>query len=98
MLVFSLVPTVPELPSTGWDKSNHFLGFITLTVLGRQGYPRQGLALFTGLLVFGGLIEVLQMFTDYRHADWADWLADDIGVLAGYTLDMTLRRYFSLRP
>ena len=83
--------TLPIFPQ------NHFLGFITLAVLGLQGYPKRGSALFAGLLLFGGLIEILQSFTTYRLADWTDWLADGIGVTAGYALDLTLRRFTSLR-
>jgi len=92
VLVLSLAPTAPELPTTGWDKSNHFLGFITLAVLGLQAYPKRSMALFLGLLLFGGLIEILQSFTTYRFAEWVDWIADGIGVLAGYGLDWVLRR------
>jgi VanZ family protein len=98
VLVLSLAPAAPELPTTGWDKSNHFLGFITLAVLGLQGYPKRGSALFAGLLLFGGLIEILQSFTTYRLAEWIDWFADGIGVTAGYALDLTRRRFSSLRP
>ncbi len=98
VLVLSLAPTAPELPTTGWDKSNHFLGFITLAVLGLQGYPKRSMALFLGLLFFGGLIEILQSFTTYRLAEWADWLADGVGVMAGYALNLTRRRLSLLRP
>jgi VanZ family protein len=98
VLVLSLAPAAPELPTTGWDKSNHFLGFITLAVLGLQGYPKRSTALFVGLLLFGGLIEILQSFTTYRLAEWLDWFADGVGVMAGYALDLTLRRFPSLRP
>jgi LPXTG-motif cell wall-anchored protein len=92
VLVLSLAPTAPELPSTGWDKSNHFLGFITLAMLGLQGYPQRRSALFIGLLFFGGLIEMLQSLTTYRFAEWIDWVADGIGVLGGYGLDWIRRR------
>ena len=92
VLMLSLAPTTAELPTTGWDKSNHFLGFFALAVFGLRGYPRQGLALFAGLAIFGGLIEILQSFTSYRLAEWADWIADDIGVMAGYGLGCALSR------
>jgi len=93
ILVLALAPAAPELPTTGWDKSNHFIGFITLAVLGLQGYPKRGATLFVGLLLFGGLIELLQSFTTYRFAEWIDWIADGIGVIAGYGLNVILRRH-----
>lgn len=98
VLVLSLAPTGAELPTTGWDKSNHFIGFFALGIFGLRGYPRQGIALFAGLVIFGGLIEMLQSFTSYRRAEWADWIADDIGVMTGYGLGWALRRIAPARP
>lgn len=98
VLVLSLAPTAAELPTTGWDKSNHFIGFFALAVFGLRGYPKQGIALFAGLVIFGGLIELLQSFTSYRRAEWADWIADAIGVMAGYGLGWALRRISPARP
>lgn len=95
VLVLSLAPTSPELPSTGWDKSNHFLGFGVLSVLGLLAYPARHVAILFGLLAFGGLIEVLQSLTPYRLAEWADWIADGIGIVAGYAIAAFGRR---LRP
>jgi VanZ family protein len=58
------------------------------------------MALFLGLLFFGGLIEILQSFTTYRFAEWIDWIADGVGVLAGYLLNWVLcrRSWLFLRP
>jgi len=35
-------------------------------------------------VALGGLLEVLQSFTAYRSADWADFLADAVGVALAY--------------
>jgi len=35
-------------------------------------------------MVLGGLLEVLQSFTAYRSADWADWAADALGAALAY--------------
>src|SRR5882672_12911401 len=32
----------------------------------------------------GGLLEILQSFTAYRSADWADFLADSVGTALAY--------------
>jgi hypothetical protein len=37
-------------------------------------------------IALGGLLEILQSFTAYRSADWADWLADAIGVGLAYAV------------
>lgn len=83
VLVLSLLPTSTPLPSTGWDKSNHVLGFAILAALGSLGYRRQELKVSVGLLAFGVLIEVLQAFSGYRFAEWGDLLSDMIGIALG---------------
>ena len=86
VLVLSLAPHAERLPSTGWDKSNHFLAFATLMVLGLTAYPHRRVALPAGLLLFGAAIEVLQSFTPHRYAEWGDLLADAIGIVGGRVL------------
>jgi VanZ family protein len=83
ILVLALIPTAPYLPSTGWDKSNHLLAFAVLTILGCRAYPSRIAVVLVGAMFYGGLIEVLQSFIPYRSAEWADLIADAIGVLVG---------------
>ena len=83
VLVLSLVPPSPSLPSTGWDKSNHLLGFVVLAMLGHAGWPRRRWTMLLGLLAYGGLIEVLQSFTSARFAEFGDLIADGLGLLLG---------------
>jgi VanZ family protein len=89
VLILSLLPAVTELPGTGWDKTNHLFAFALLFILGRKSYPWPD-RLFLGLILFGGLIEVLQSFTTYRYAEWADLLADVLGLLLGAWLHRLL--------
>lgn len=86
ILILALMPTVPDLPGTGWDKSNHFLAFLVLTLLGCRAYPNDVAMVSAGAILYGGLIELLQSFTPYRSAEWADLIADAIGVLVGRAL------------
>jgi VanZ family protein len=37
-------------------------------------------------LALGGLLELLQSLTEYRSADWADFLADALGIVLAYTV------------
>jgi FlaA1/EpsC-like NDP-sugar epimerase len=64
--------------------------FALLAALGYQAWPGQMLAVFWGLLAFGGLLEILQSFSAYRRAEWADLLADVLGCLLGWWLGQGL--------
>lgn len=92
ILVLALVPS-NHTPVTGFsDKFNHVLAFTTLTLL--LGFQRHFLKTWQIILVllgYGVLIEVLQSFTGYRSAEWADVLADFIGILIGLTLLFALK-------
>lgn len=77
------VPVSYPLPTTGWDKSNHMLGFATLAFLSRWAWPGQRTHALLVLLAYGGLIEGLQAFTPDRSADLADVIADGVGLVIG---------------
>ena len=76
---------VPELPPP-WDKALHFSGMYGLSLGAAVAFPRAhllGLALV--LIGAGGMIEVVQgLPVSGRDPDFADWLADAIGVCAAY--------------
>lgn len=93
--VLSLLPTTEALPSTGWDKSNHLIGYALLAALARLGWPRTpAWRQFTGLLAWGALIELAQGASGYRHAEWGDALANGLGALLGAALLESARRLF----
>ena len=84
VVVLSLMPVTTPLPSTGWDKSNHALAYVVLTLLGRHAYPGDKFKLVLGLFLHGCLAETLQSFTTYRFAEWSDLGADVLGIVLGY--------------
>jgi VanZ family protein len=86
ILVLSLMPPSSDLPTTGWDKSNHMLGFALLGLLGVRGWPVRAVPALVLLLAYGGLIEILQWLTPYRSAEWADLGADGVGLVLGLVL------------
>ncbi|MGZ8983668.1 MAG: VanZ family protein [Methylotenera sp.] len=86
VLVLALMPTVPHMPTTGWDKANHMLAFAVLAWLGCQAFPQRQTTVLLGLLVYGVLVEVLQSLTSYRFGDWHDLLADALGMLIFWLL------------
>ncbi len=89
----ALTPQPPRELGTGWDKSNHLLAFSTLMICGRLGWSRHWLLLFAGLLAYGGAIELAQQQVPGRDGEWADLLADAIGLAIGQLLSvLALRR------
>ena len=90
ILVMSLMPPVPQMPTTGWDKSNHMLGFAVLMLLGRWAYPGRMLSIVFGLLAYGGTIELLQSLTPLRFAEWGDLLADAAGIFVGLAVGQAM--------
>jgi VanZ family protein len=67
-----------------YDKAQHGLMFTTLLLVGLLAYPQRLSAVAWGLVLYGGLMEVLQtMLTTTRHGDWFDWLADSAGIAVG---------------
>ncbi|MBD9663179.1 VanZ family protein [Variovorax sp. VRV01] len=95
LLVLSLAPLSADLPTTGWDKGNHALGFAVLGLLGQWAWPGRTAIVLTALLAYGGLIELLQSFTPDRVAEAADLLADWVGLLLGAGLAFLLERLHS---
>jgi len=93
VLVLSLLPTGPEVLTTGWDKTNHLVAFAVLALLGCWSFPGRARATLPALLAYGGLIELLQSLTAYRFAEWADLLADGIGIVLGWLAVWLLARW-----
>ncbi|MBT9466528.1 VanZ family protein [Hydrogenophaga sp.] len=92
--IASLVPVdlLPREASTIWDKGQHAFGFAWLTLVGLLAYTRKPWPVLAGLVVYGGVIELLQATTGWRYGEWRDFLADAIGILIGAALWMGLRR------
>lgn len=84
--LLALVP-LPELPPLTFslsDKAQHALVFTVLWCLGAASYPDRRRQLAVALLCYGGAIEAAQALTPTRQAEWADWLADAIGIALGW--------------
>jgi VanZ family protein len=85
----ALTPTPLEGSESTLDKVGHLMAFTALAFAGYLGFPTsQGTrtALLFGLLVYGGLIEVLQLFVPGRSAELGDLLADGIGIVFGIAM------------
>ena len=80
-----------------YDKAQHVLVFVTLTVAGLMAFPnfaKHGRTLVVGLICYGGLMEVLQSaLTTTRHGEWLDWLTDGVGILVGVGAYLASRKF-----
>ena len=86
VLVLALISAPPPMITTGWDKSNHLLAFAVMAWLGCKAFPQRVVFTLLGLLAYGALIEILQSLTPTRSAEWLDFFADSLGLLAGWVL------------
>ncbi|WOB09910.1 VanZ family protein [Piscinibacter gummiphilus] len=90
----AFTPTPPQLATAWWDKANHSLAFLALTFTACLAFPRPGRGVWlviVGLLAFGAGIEVVQAFVPGRSCEWADLLADSVGIAAGVLVTLPLR-------
>ena len=96
--VLSLMPIayLPPQVFNLWDKAQHALAFTALALLGLLAYPRQPWRMVLALLAFGGAIELAQAATGWRYGEWSDWLADAVGLAAGWALAWHPRRLLPL--
>jgi peptidoglycan/LPS O-acetylase OafA/YrhL len=74
------------------DKAHHALAFAVLAVLGWLGRFPSMPRLALGLIALGAAIELAQGLTFTRTAEWADLLADTVGVMVGMAVVAWARR------
>ncbi len=91
----AVTPMPPRELSTGWDKLNHALAFASLAFSGCLAFPasrRSLLAVWLGVLLFGGAIEIVQAFVPGRSCEWEDLLADAMGAVLGTCIAWPIAR------
>lgn len=80
------------------DKWMHGFTFAMLATWYAGQYDRRYYGwLVLGLLAFGGFIEICQSMVTYRTAEFADFVADALGVLAGMLIAFAGLGGWSLR-
>jgi VanZ family protein len=69
------------------DKLQHLAGYamVSLWFVGMVE-RRHYVSVFIGAIVLGGVLEILQSFTETRQGDWADEGADALGALLALIL------------
>ncbi len=93
VVYLSLTPHPPDpLPFSGGDKLEHAFAYASLSLWFCQIYlqVRQRVAVLAALIALGAMMEVLQGLSGYRVFEYADMLANSVGVLIGWGLAHTL--------
>lgn len=92
VLVLCLLPSPGETPKFEYlDKFYHFGAYALLAFQYTQIWNKKRLSdLLTRLVVFGFIIEVLQLLSGYREFDLWDALANGLGALYGIFFGFTL--------
>jgi VanZ family protein len=91
LMLIELAPKKGSWPY--WDKLQHALVFIILTVAGCLAFTQKKLWVCISLVGFGALIEVLQgVVTTTRTPSFYDWLADILGILIALALLATFKK------
>jgi hypothetical protein len=67
-----------------WDKAQHTLAFVVLTLWALLLCPRAVWLVVLGMLAFGDGIELAQWAVGWRFAEWADLTADALGVIVAF--------------
>lgn len=83
-------PTGLEMPA-GSDKLSHLLAFAALAIPLSIVKPRWNVALFAACLAYGAAIELVQPYVG-RSREWADLVADMLGITGGLLIALLIRR------
>lgn len=96
ILIVCLIPSSGRIPTyEHLDKFFHFLGHALLGFCYTQLWNKQKLSgLFLTLLIYGFLIEVLQLITGWRTFDLWDVFANGMGTLYGILFAISLGKDF----
>ena len=92
--IMALIPIedVPN-PFNLWDKAQHALTFIVLTITGCLAYPQKTKVVDIGLILYGASIEIMQCtWTTTRVGEISDLLADIVGVGIGFIIYLVVRK------
>jgi VanZ family protein len=81
--VLSLLPSEEMVRTRMGGHIEHAVAYAGTAVLLRLGYPAWGKQIAVGLVLYAGLLELLQNFSPGRHSEVSDWLASSTGALMG---------------
>jgi len=82
-LAIIVLAVLPNAPSTGGDKLQHWTAFFVWSILLRYSFNTSYWGIFFYSVFFGAFIEIVQYFLPYRYAEYGDFVADVFGALCG---------------
>jgi len=90
--ILSLLP-LPRLPEAapGDDKTLHLLAYAVLVFPVSLRRPKYWSWIFLSFVAYSGIIEILQPYLN-RHGEWADIVANAVGLVCGLLVGTVLRR------
>ena len=94
LLWLSLAPS-EDLPKiTFWDKTEHALAYLLLTLTGLLLFPKHPRLVVAVAITLGAGVEVLQSLMGFgRQGDWRDMVANTLGVAVATGCWMVVRRW-----
>ncbi|BEV08659.1 MULTISPECIES: hypothetical protein [unclassified Methylophilus] len=96
LLLIEMAPAEQRFPYL--DKIQHIVAFGGVTFWAGLAYPARQQWLMLGLLIYGGLMEVLQgLLTVTRQPSVYDWLADSVGILLAWGVVILCLRWWQHR-
>ncbi|TDO98860.1 hypothetical protein DFP79_1273 [Marinomonas balearica] len=92
-LIISFATLLPadELPPVpGGDKLHHIVGFGGWALLSCFGPFRRFLAYAMFMILWGGIIELIQPYVN-RYGEWLDFFADGVGVVLVLAITLLIK-------
>jgi VanZ family protein len=89
----AFMPDPPQSADTGRDKLNHLLAFTAVSACGWMAWGtarHRAAGVVLGALAYGAFIELVQARIPGRSGEWADLLADGLGIAIGVGVGMTV--------
>jgi VanZ family protein len=96
----AFLPDPPQSADTGWDKLNHLLAFTAVAACGWMAWGKarhRTAGVVLGALAYGAFIELVQAHIPGRSGEWADLLADTLGIAIGIGVGMAVAAGLSRR-
>jgi VanZ family protein len=94
--VLSLSPLDELPPAPGSDKLHHLIAYAALTFPLILRKPRYWGLFLCFFLAYSGLIELIQPYVN-RYGEWADMLANSLGIFIGLLLAELLNYFFPVK-
>lgn len=94
VIVLSVVPPSLRPETDAPHNLEHFAAFFATGVAFGFGYDRRPVAVGFGLVLYSGMIEIIQIFVPDRHSRLSDFIVDAFAVCVGVAVAAVAARTF----